>query len=67
MVNFPRPALEAAGYIAPEHKKYLAEIEHKMNDAGLGAEFKYHGVLDRDEKIAILENTRSTFSTGDLR
>jgi len=52
--ELPGARLEAAGYIAPEHKKYLAEIEHKMNDAGLGAEFKYHGVLDREEKIAFL-------------
>jgi glycosyltransferase involved in cell wall biosynthesis len=52
--ELPGARLEAAGYIAPEHKKYLAEIENKMNDAGLAAEFKYHGVLDRDEKIAFL-------------
>jgi glycosyltransferase involved in cell wall biosynthesis len=52
--ELPGARLEAAGYIALEHKKYLAEIENKMNDAGLGAEFKYHGVLDRDEKIAFL-------------
>jgi glycosyltransferase involved in cell wall biosynthesis len=47
--------LEAAGYLAPEHKRYLAEIEQQMKDAGLSAEFSYRGVLDREEKIAFLQ------------
>ncbi len=46
--------LEVAGYLAPEHKGYLAEIEQQMRAAGLGAEFHYHGVLDREQKIAFL-------------
>jgi glycosyltransferase involved in cell wall biosynthesis len=46
--------LEAAGYLAPEHKPYLAEIEKQMHAAGLGDEFHYRGVLDRDQKIAFL-------------
>jgi glycosyltransferase involved in cell wall biosynthesis len=54
--ELPASRLEAAGYIAPEHKKYLADIEDKMNEAGLGAEFSYHGVLDRDQKIAFLRS-----------
>ena len=43
-----------AGYLAPEHKNYLGEIEQAMKDAGLGAEFNYHGVVDREEKISFL-------------
>ncbi len=46
--------LEVAGYLAPEYKSYLNEIELSMKDAGLGAEFNYRGVLDRKEKISFL-------------
>lgn len=52
--GLPAARLEAAGYLAPEHKPYLAEIKEKMNTAGLGNEFHYRGVLDRDQKIAFL-------------
>ncbi|HKR59812.1 MAG TPA: glycosyltransferase family 4 protein, partial [Pyrinomonadaceae bacterium] len=52
--ELPLARLEAAGYLAPEHKEYLAGIQKKMQDAGLGEEFHYRGVLDRDEKIAFL-------------
>lgn len=48
--------LEAAGYLAPEHKTYLGDIETEMKNAGLGDEFHYRGVLDRDEKIAFLQS-----------
>lgn len=47
--------LEVAGYLAPEHKNYLSEIENQMQAAGLGDEFHYHGVLDREQKIAFLQ------------
>ena len=47
--------LEAAGYLAPEHKKYLDDIEHEMKAAGLGDEFNYRGVVDRDQKISFLQ------------
>ena len=47
--------LEAAGYLAPEHKQYLADIEQEMKAAGLLSEFTYRGVLDREEKIAFLQ------------
>ncbi|MCA1573630.1 MAG: glycosyltransferase family 4 protein, partial [Acidobacteria bacterium] len=52
--RIPEARLEVAGYMAPEHKSYLSEIEQAMKDAGLGAEFNYHGVLDREEKISFL-------------
>lgn len=52
--RIPEARLEVAGYIAPEHKNYLSEIEHAMKDAGLGAEFNYRGVVDREEKISFL-------------
>ena len=47
--------LEAAGYLAPEHENYLKEIEHEMTSAGLGKEFHYRGVVDREQKIAFLQ------------
>lgn len=53
--RLPEARLEAAGYIAPEHKGYLNDIEQAMKGAGLGAEFHYHGVLDREEKISFLK------------
>lgn len=52
--SLPAARLEVAGYMAPEHKKYLADIESKLSAAGLGDEFHYRGVLDRDQKIAFL-------------
>jgi glycosyltransferase involved in cell wall biosynthesis len=46
--------LEAAGYLAPEHRKYLSGIEQEMKDAGLASEFHYRGALDRNDKIDFL-------------
>lgn len=48
--------LEAAGYLAPEYKTYLAQIEVDLNEAGLGAEFNYRGELDREQKIQFLRS-----------
>lgn len=50
----PPCRLEAAGYLAPEHKPYLAGIERQMQEWGLGAEFHYHGSLDREHKNQFL-------------
>lgn len=52
----PDARLEAAGYLAPEHRNYLSEIEKEMNEAGLAEEFTYHGVLDRPQKISFLQS-----------
>ena len=38
-----------------ESRGYLAEIEAKLGAAGLGGEFRYHGTLDRAEKIHFLQ------------
>ncbi len=48
--------LEVAGYLAPEHKPYLAEIERKIKEWGLAGDFRYRGVLDREQKIRFLQN-----------
>ncbi len=50
-----RVRFEAAGYNAPEHRDYMDRVRRKLNDAGLYDEFKYHGVLDRNEKLAFLQ------------
>jgi glycosyltransferase involved in cell wall biosynthesis len=54
--EFSGVTLEAAGYLAPEHREYLKSIEQKMRDAGFGHEFNYRGVLDRNHKIDYLRN-----------
>ena len=46
--------LEVAGYLAPQHRSYLAEVEQHLAEWGLGREFTYRGVLNRDEKIEFL-------------
>jgi glycosyltransferase involved in cell wall biosynthesis len=46
--------LEAAGYLAPEHRPYLDEIESRLREWGLEGEFRYHGTVDREAKIAFL-------------
>ncbi len=51
----PPSRLVAAGYLAPEHKGYLADVRKKMASWGLADEFEYRGALDRAEKIAFLQ------------
>ncbi len=48
-------SLQVAGYLAPEHKPYLAAIEAKMHSWGLSGEFRYHGEVDREQKLAFLQ------------
>jgi glycosyltransferase involved in cell wall biosynthesis len=57
----PKARLEVAGYLAPEHKQYLNDIERKMKEWGYGDEFHYRGVLDKREKIQFLQ-TLDVFS-----
>jgi glycosyltransferase involved in cell wall biosynthesis len=52
----PQARLEAAGYLAPEHKPYLKAIERQMKEWGHGDEFHYRGALDRREKIEFLQD-----------
>jgi glycosyltransferase involved in cell wall biosynthesis len=46
--------LEVAGYLGPENRDYLQGIEQGLKECGLGGEFHYRGVLDRQEKIDFL-------------
>ena len=46
--------LEVAGYLRPEHKNYLSNIEEQMKKADLASEFHYRGELDREQKVTFL-------------
>jgi glycosyltransferase involved in cell wall biosynthesis len=54
--DLPEARLEAAGYMFPDAKPYLEAIQKRLQDAGLGGEFHYRGVLERADKIAFLRN-----------
>ena len=54
--DLPAGRLEVAGYMAADCKPYLEEIEKHLQEAGLGGEFRYHGVIDRAAKIAFLQS-----------
>jgi glycosyltransferase involved in cell wall biosynthesis len=54
--GLPPSRLEAAGYMAPEQRPYLAQIEGRLREWGLAGEFRYHGTLGRAEKIAFLKS-----------
>jgi glycosyltransferase involved in cell wall biosynthesis len=46
--------LHAAGYTSPDNSNYLAAVRQRLEAAGLGDRFVYHGVLDRAEKLRFL-------------
>ena len=52
----PHARLEAAGYLAAEHRPYLQRIERQLQSWGLGDEFRYHGTLDRAAKVNFLRS-----------
>ena len=54
--DFPPARLEVAGYLAPEHKGYLREIELEMHERGFAGEFHYHGALEREAKLRFFQN-----------
>ena len=47
--------LEAAGYLAPEHRTYLDGVTKALAAVGLDGEFHYHETIDRPRKIAFLQ------------
>jgi glycosyltransferase involved in cell wall biosynthesis len=51
----PPSRLAVAGYLAPEHKRYLADIQKQMASWGLAGHLEYLGAPDRVEKIAFLQ------------
>jgi len=53
-LGLPPSRLRAAGYLAPEHRPYLRDVESRLRSWGLEDEFRYEGELDRPGKIAFL-------------
>jgi glycosyltransferase involved in cell wall biosynthesis len=54
-LGLPKSRLEAAGYLAPEHRSYLDGITRALAAVGLGDEFRCHETIDRPSKIAFLQ------------
>jgi glycosyltransferase involved in cell wall biosynthesis len=52
--GLPPSRLRAAGYLAPDHRPYLAKILHSLESAGLASHFHYDGELNREHKLAFL-------------
>jgi glycosyltransferase involved in cell wall biosynthesis len=48
--------LIAAGYLAPEHQKYLDDIKAGLQRDGLERDFEYRGEVDRAQKIDFLRS-----------
>lgn len=54
-LGLPPSRLEAAGYLAPEHRTYLDGISKALAAVGLDGEFHCHETIDRPRKIAFLQ------------
>lgn len=52
MPGLPPIRLEAAGWMAPEHREYLNGIAAKLE----GQDFTYRGELDREQKVRFLQS-----------
>ncbi len=59
--------LEVAGYLAPAHQRYLADVQTMLQRAFVGDEFTYRGELDRDGKLAFLRSLDVLSRAGHLR
>jgi glycosyltransferase involved in cell wall biosynthesis len=54
--GLPPSRLEAAGYLGAEHQEYLQRVERQLREWGLASEFRYHGTVNREQKIAFLRS-----------
>ncbi len=50
----PSGRLHAAGYLAPEHKPYLAGVRRDLDAWRLSGDFHYFGEIDRGAKVEFL-------------
>jgi glycosyltransferase involved in cell wall biosynthesis len=50
-----RVRLDAAGYLSRAHQPYLDDVRRRLDRAGFGQEFTYHGAVDRNGKLAFLQ------------
>jgi glycosyltransferase involved in cell wall biosynthesis len=48
--------LEAAGYLGPDQKDYLARVVRTLEQAGLSDEFRCHGTLPGEAKLPFLHS-----------
>ena len=55
-LGLPESRLEAAGYLAPEHRTYLDGVTKALAAVGLDGEFHCHETIDRPRKIAFLQS-----------
>jgi glycosyltransferase involved in cell wall biosynthesis len=46
--------LHVAGYLPPQHRRYLRDIERQLRGWGLAGDYHYAGEVTREEKIAFL-------------
>ena len=53
-VGHATAVLDVAGYMAPNHARYVDEARGTLDRAGLGAEFTYRGEIDRAAKLEFL-------------
>jgi len=53
--GLPPSRIRVAGYLAPEYRPYFRQIRKNVASWDLSAEFRYHGELNRRQKIAFLQ------------
>jgi glycosyltransferase involved in cell wall biosynthesis len=49
-----RVRLHVAGYLPPQHRRYLRDVERLLRGWGLAGDYHYAGEVTREEKIAFL-------------
>ncbi len=49
-----RVRLHVAGYLPPQHRGYLRDVERQLRSWGLAGDYRYAGEVTRAEKIAFL-------------
>ncbi len=54
--DLPPMRLAVAGYLGRQHRGYLSRIEREVRADGFADEFRYHGELERSEKIEFLKS-----------
>jgi glycosyltransferase involved in cell wall biosynthesis len=54
--SVPSSLLQAAGYLAPEYKPFLAKVRADLSLWGLSGEFRYVGEIDRNAKLNFLHS-----------
>jgi glycosyltransferase involved in cell wall biosynthesis len=54
--GIPPFVLHAAGYLGGGDREYLRDLERRASKGPLAGRFKYHGELDRAQKIAFLQS-----------